>query len=77
MQRPKKRRVLLLGRAGILAVNIGGITIYSGLGIKPGIKLLGLNNKSKASSRNRLSEVKMLIVDELSMVLRDLWTNID
>ena len=67
------RLVLLLGQAGILVVNVGGIIIYSGVGIEPGIKLLSLNDKSKASSRNRLSEVKILIVDELSMVLRDLW----
>ena len=30
--------------------------------------LLGLNEKSKAALRNRLSEVKLLIIDELSMV---------
>ena len=73
----EKLRVLLLGPAGISAVNIGGTTIHSGLGIKPGIKLLGLNDKSKAALRNRLSEVKVLIIDELSMVSSDLWTDID
>ena len=35
-----------------------------------------MNDKSKAASRNRLSEVKLLI-DELSMVSSDLWTDID
>ena len=30
-----KPRVLLLGPSGILAVNIAGTTIHSGLGIKP------------------------------------------
>ena len=73
----EKLRVLLLGPAGISAVNIGGTTIHSGLGIKPGIKLLGLKDKSKAALRNRLSEVKVLIIDELSMVSSDLWTDID
>ena len=65
---PEKLRVFLLGPTGISAANIGETTIHSGLGIKPGIKLLGLNDKSKAALRNRLSEVKFLIVDELSMV---------
>ena len=50
---PEKPRVLMLGPTGISAVNIGGTTIHSGLGIKPGAKLLGLNDKSKAALRNR------------------------
>ena len=37
-----KPRVLLLGPTGISAVTIGG-TNHSGLGIKPGVKLLGLS----------------------------------
>ena len=39
--------------------------------------LLGLNDKSKAPLRNRLPELKFLIIDELSMVSSDLWTDID
>ena len=58
-------------------VNIGGSTIHSGLGIKLGTKLLGLNDKSKAALRNRLSEVKFLFIDEISMVSSELWTDID
>ena len=68
---------ILLGPTGISAVNIGGTTVHSGLGIKPGRKLLGLNDKSKAALRNRLSEVKLLIIDKLSMVSSDLWTDLD
>ena len=37
---PEKPRVHLLGPTGISAVNIGGTTIHSGLGIKPRTKLL-------------------------------------
>ena len=65
-------RVLLLGPTGISAINIGGTTNHYGLGIKPGIKILGLNDKSKAAVRNRLSEVKFLIIDEFSVVSSDL-----
>ena len=74
---PEKPKVLLLGPTRISAVSLSGTTIHSGLGIKPGTKLLGLNDKSKAALRNRLSEVKLLIIDELSMVSRDLKTDID
>ena len=57
-------------------VNIGETTLCFGLGIKPGTKLLGLNSKSKDFLRNRLSEVKLLIIDELFIVSSDLWTDI-
>ena len=64
---PEKPRVLLLGPIGTSAVNIGGTTIHSGLGIKPGrmlqITKTNLNNKFKAALRNKLSEVKFLIID--------------
>ena len=69
---PEKHRVFMLGSTRISEVNIGGITIHSGLGIKPGAKLLGLNDKSKAGLRNRLSEVTLFIIDKFSMVSNDL-----
>ena len=74
---PEKPRVLLLGTTQISTVPIGGTTIHSGLGIKSGTKLLGLSENSKATLRNRLPEVKFLIIDELPMVSSDLWTDID
>ena len=43
-----------------------------GLGIEHGTKLLGLNDKSNAALRNRLSEVKFLIMNELYMISSDL-----
>ena len=58
------------------AANIDGTTIHSGLGIKPGTELLDLNEKSKASLRKRLLEVKLLIIDELSTISNDLWADI-
>ena len=58
---PENPRVLLLGPTGISVVNIDGTIIHSGFGIKPGTKLLGLNDKSKAALRNRLSEVKLSV----------------
>ena len=74
---PEKPRVILLRPIETSAVNMVETTIHSGLAIKPGKKLLGLNNKSKADWRNRLSELKLLIIDELSIALSDLWTDID
>ena len=64
--------VLLLGRIVTSAVNIVGATIHSGLGIKPGVKLLDLSDKMKASLRNKLSKVKMVITDKILVVSRNL-----
>lgn len=73
----EKPRVLLIGPAGVLAVNIRRDAIHSGLKINPRAKLLGLNSKPKTALRNTLSETKLLIVDELSMLSSDLSTDID
>ena len=70
----EKPRFLLLGPTAMSAVNIGGATIHSGLRIKPGIKLLVLNDKSKAALRNRLSEVSSVSSNRVSS---NLWTDID
>ena len=60
---PDKPCVLFLSPTCISAVNIGGKIIHSGLGIKPGVKLLGLSDKMKASLRNKLSGLTMVIID--------------
>ena len=74
---PGKPCALLLDPADISAVNIGGTTIHSGLGIKPELKLLGLSNKMKTSLRRKLSGVKICVIDEISMFLSDLCFKIN
>ena len=66
--------VLLFGPIGTSATNVGGAITHSGFGIKSGSKLLRLTEKSKAALRNKLSELKFLITEEICMVSRDLWT---
>ena len=74
---PEKPRVLLIGPTGILAIIVGGATSHSDFGIKPGSKLLRHNDKSKDAIRNKLLEVKFLIIDELPMESSVLWTYIN
>lgn len=57
-KRPQKPQVLLLGPTSISAIKVGGTTIHSGLGIKPGTKLMSLRE-------NKLSEFKLIIINEL------------
>ena len=71
-----KPRVLLLGPTGISAVNINGTTIHSGLGIPLHGNMQSLSQKQKAYLKNKLSEVKLIIIDEISMVSSDLFLRI-
>ena len=75
---PEKPRVLLLGPTGVPAANIGGTTIHSALVIKLVAKLSGLSDKAKASSiKNKLPRMKVLMIDEVSLISSDVWTEID
>ena len=51
--------------------------IHSALGVKPGANLSGLIEKAKASLRNKLSEARFLIIDEISIISNDLWSKRD
>ena len=77
---PDKPRVMLLAPTGIAAINIGGNTIHSALHIP--INVYGktvpkLSDKVRSSLRNKLSELRLLVIDEVSMVGNKLLTYID
>ena len=57
--------------------NIDETTIDYGLGIKPETNPLDLSDISKAALITMLSDAKFLIIDELSMLLSGLRTDID
>ena len=65
---PEKPRILLLAPTGVAAVHINGTTIHAGLQINVGGKMFPLNDRQRAVLRNKLSEVKIIIIDEISMV---------
>ena len=60
----------MLAPTGVASVNTDGTTIHIGLGIPIGnfgSKLPSLSAKMKPYLRNKLSQVKVLIIDEISM----------
>ena len=66
-----KPKVLLAAPTGIAAVNIDGTTIHTSLGIpvgRYGKNLPRLNDKKRSALRNNLCELRVLIIDEISMV---------
>ena len=73
----QKSQELLLAPTGVAAVNIDGTTIHSGLGINCKGQFYPLNGKQKASLQNQLSEVMLLIIDEISVVSQTLFYQIN
>ena len=73
---PDKIRVLLLAPTGVAAINIDGTTIHSGLGIFTNGECSPLSDKLRTSLRNKLSNVSVIIIDEISMVSNILLLNI-
>ena len=68
---PLKPRVLILAPTGVAAINVNGNTIHSGLGIPVGNfrkSIPKLNDKKRSTLRRQLSEVKVIVIDEISMV---------
>ena len=66
-----KPYVLLLAPTGVAAININGNTIHSALGIPVetrGLTVPKLPDKRRCNLRMELSEVKAIIIDEISMV---------
>ena len=74
---PEKARILLLAPTGVAAININGTTIHSGLCIPCRGTCYPLNDKNRVSLRNKLSEVQMIIIDEISMVSSKLFLHIN
>ena len=62
---------MLIAPTGVAAVNIHGSTVHSELGVpvgRYGRCLPKLSDKMRSSLRNRLSELFVIVIDEISMV---------
>ena len=60
---------------GIAAIDIDGATIHTALNIPVGHfgkNLLSLSKKMRSTLRNRLADLKFIIIDEISMVSNNL-----
>ena len=65
--------MLLLAPASVATVNIDGNTIYSGMGLNCKVYFCPLNDLQIVSLRNKLSEVRIIIIDEISMASKKLF----
>ena len=60
---PDKPRTLLLALTGVEVVNVGATTIHKVLGIGIGSKLALLSDKLNIKLREKLSHMKLIILD--------------
>ena len=73
-----KKNVVVLAPTGVAALNVKGVTIHSFFGFQPGITLENARKKGqKPKNGSLLKSVKMIIIDEISMVRADLLDCID
>ena len=67
-----KESLLMLAPTGVAAVNVDGSTIHSALGISVDFSsakcVSKLSDKRRCFLREKLSELKVIITDEISMV---------
>ena len=70
-----KPKALLMAPTGVAAINPDGTTIHTAFNIPVGhfgSNLPPLSDKIKSNLRNRLSELKIVIIDEMLMVSSNL-----
>jgi ATP-dependent exoDNAse (exonuclease V) alpha subunit len=71
-----KKKIVVLAPTGVAAVNVGGQTIHSFFGFRPGITLN--NVRARRSRQNSIyKQLDMIIIDEISMVRADLFDCIE
>ena len=69
--------VLLLAPTGVAANNIGGTTLHIGLDFKIGKKYIPLSSESQQTMSKLMENVKVLIIDEISMISADQFYNVN
>ena len=74
---PNYPYVLLTSYTGAAAANINGQTLHSLFGFKFGNAFISLGDKRRDEKRLTFQNLKVLIIDEISMVSADLLYNLD
>jgi DNA replication protein DnaC len=77
---PLKQKVMKLGYTGKAAFNIGGSTIHSALGIplnKSLLELGGLSDERRDSFAKTYDQLRLLVIDEISLVGSRMFAMID
>ena len=74
-ENPDKPKNLLPAPTDVTVTNICGITIHTAVEIGIGSKLDSLSVKPKVKLRENCLQIKLIIIDEISMVFSELFFN--
>ena len=74
---PDKPYVLITAFTGCAATNVDGMTLNSAFNFHFGNEFLSLGDKTRDEKRESLKNLKMVIVDELSMLKADMFYQLD
>ena len=70
---PEKPQVLILIPTGVASINVNDTTAHSALGLPCCRNLFPLDSNTLAALRNKYAEVGLIILDEISMVLKKVF----
>ena len=74
---PDSPYVVLSSFTGAASANINGQTLHSLFGFKFGTKFISLSDQKREETRCQFRNLKIVIVDEVSMISADLFYNFD
>merc|ERR1711872_273066 len=74
---PDKPYILLTAFTGTAAANIDGMTLHSAFNFNFGNEFLSLGDKIRDQKRELLKNLKMVIIDEFSMLKADMFYQLD
>jgi ATP-dependent exoDNAse (exonuclease V) alpha subunit len=70
-----EKNIAVVAPTGVAALNVGGQTIHSFFGLKPGF--IDIRELNAPRRKGVLRELELLIIDEISMVRADVFEGID
>ena len=74
---PDKPYILITAFTGCAAANVDGMTLHSAFNFHFGNEFISLADKTRDEKREHLKNLKMVIIDEMSMVKADMFYQLD
>ena len=74
---PEKPYILITAFTGTAAANVDGMTLHSAFNFNFGNEFISLGDKTRDTKRDQLKNLKMVIVDEFSMLKADMLYQLD
>ena len=74
---PEKPYILITAFTGTAAANVDGMTLHSAFNFNFGNEFISLGDKTRDQKREQLKNLKMVVIDEFSMLKSDMFYQLD